>query len=285
MYEIRLDPADVTAQVRAALAEDVGPGDVTAALVPADRRARARIVAREAGTVCGRPWVEETFAQLGGDVDLAWAVADGDAVAAETVLVELAGPARTLLTGERTALNFLQLLSGTATVAAHYASLVAGGRLQVLDTRKTIPGLRTAQKYAVRCGGCGNHRLGLHDAFLIKENHIAAAGSIAAAVRAARGIAPDARVEVEVEDLDELDAALAAGADVIMLDEFDDATIAEAVRRTAGRAELEVSGSVDADRLVRLADSGVDWVSVGALTKHVRALDLSMRFVDDGPAS
>lgn len=277
MFEARLDPAEVTAQVRAALAEDVGGGDITAALVPADRLAAGRIVAREAGVICGRPWVDETFAQLDAAVRLDWSVDDGDRVAADTELVRLAGPARALLTGERTALNFLQLLSGTATTAAEHAARVAGSGLRILDTRKTVPGLRTAQKYAVRCGGCSNHRMGLYDAFLVKENHIAAAGSIAAAVEAARRIAPDARVEVEVEDLTELDEALDAGADIVMLDEFGADDRAEAVRRNRGRALLEVSGSVDAERLAELAASGVDFVSVGALTKHVRALDLSMR--------
>jgi len=280
MFQYRLDPADVTRQVRAALAEDIGGGDLTAALIPPARRARARIVARETGVLCGRPWVDETFAQLDPGVTLTWHVEDGDRVEDGTMLLELEGSARSIVTGERTALNFLQLLSGTATSAAAHAELVAGTGLQLLDTRKTVPGLRTAQKYAVRCGGCGNHRIGLFDAYLIKENHIAAAGSISAAVRAARSLGPDRPVEVEVETLDELDQALTAGADLIMLDEFSDDDTREAVCRTAGRAKLEASGSMTAERLPQLAALGVDYVSMGALTKHVRALDLSLRVLE-----
>ena len=284
MFQYRLDPADVTRQVRAALAEDIGGGDLTAALIPPARHARARIVARETGVVCGRPWVYETFAQLDPGVTLTWHVEDGDQVEDETVLLELEGSARSIVTGERTALNFLQLLSGTATSAAAHAELVTGTGLQLLDTRKTIPGLRTAQKYAVRCGGCGNHRIGLFDAYLIKENHIAAAGSISAAVRAARSLGPGRPVEVEVEDLVELDEALEAGADLIMLDEFSDDDSREAVGRTAGRAKLEASGSMTAERLPQVAALGVDHVSIGALTKHVRALDLSLRILDETEA-
>lgn len=280
MFQYRLDPADVTRQVRAALAEDIGGGDLTAALIPPTRRARARILAREPGVVCGRPWVDETFAQLDPGVTLSWHVEDGDRVEDGSVLLELEGSARSIVTGERTALNFLQLLSGTATSAAAHAERVAGTGLQLLDTRKTVPGLRTAQKYAVRCGGCGNHRIGLFDAYLIKENHIAAAGSISAAVRAARSLGPDRPVEVEVENLDELDQALEAGADLIMLDEFSDDDTREAVRRTAGRAGLEASGSMTAERLPQVAALGVDYVSIGALTKHVRALDLSLRVLE-----
>ena len=292
VFRHELDPAAVTDDVRRALAEDIGAGDLTAALVPADRRARARVISREAGTFCGRPWVDATFAALDGAVQVTWHVADGDRVSAGATLFELSGPARAILTGERTALNFAQLLSATATTARRYADAMATAAPAgvtppaVVDTRKTLPGLRRAQKYAVLCGGCLNHRMGLFDAFLVKENHIAAAGGIAAAVAAARAAAPDAPVEVEVEDLDELRAALDAGADLIMLDEFDEPMRREAVALAGGRARLEVSGSVELDALAGLAASGVDYVSVGALTKHVRALDLSLRIIeteeDDG---
>lgn len=281
MFDFDLDPQDVESRVRLALAEDVGSGDLTAQLIPVERRVRARIVAREDGVFCGRPWVDETFRQLDDSVVLDWHVADAEPVSADQTLLELTGPARSIVTGERTALNFMQLLSGTATAAARHAALVAGTGLKILDTRKTLPGLRTAQKYAVRCGGCHNHRMGLFDAFLIKENHIAAAGSIAAAVGRARDIAPGRPVEVEVEDLDELEQALTAGADVIMLDEFTPDATREAVARTGGRAALEVSGSVTPERLAEIAASGVNFVSIGGLTKHVRALDLSLRVLEE----
>jgi len=283
VFRHALDPDAVRADVAAALAEDVGGGDLTARLIPAERRVRARVITREDGVFCGRPWVEETFARLDPAVRVGWQVEDGDAVRADEQLFELTGPARAILTGERTALNFVQLLSGVASRARAYADAMAAAAPagvtppRVIDTRKTLPGLRRAQKYAVLCGGCANHRMGLFDAFLVKENHIAAAGGIAAAVAAARAIAPEAPVEVEVEDLEELRAALDAGAELIMLDEFDAGTRREAVALTAGRAALEVSGSVDLDDLGSLAASGVDYVSVGALTKHVRALDLSLR--------
>lgn len=283
MFHHPLDPDSVSADVRAALAEDVGDGDLTARLIPADRGVRARVITRENGVFCGRPWVRETFAQLDGSVRTDWQVDDGDPVSAGQVLFELAGPARAILTGERTALNFVQLLSGVAGNARRHAEAMAAAAPPgvtppaVIDTRKTLPGLRRAQKYAVLCGGCANHRLGLFDAFLVKENHIAAAGGIEAAVAAARTIAPEAPVEVEVETLDELRAALDAGAELVMLDEFDAATRREAVALAAGRAALEVSGSIELGDLTELAASGVDYVSVGALTKHVHALDLSMR--------
>ncbi|WP_237067452.1 carboxylating nicotinate-nucleotide diphosphorylase [Microbulbifer guangxiensis] len=268
---------DLERAVRHALAEDIGGGDITAQLIPADREARARVITREDCTVCGRAWVEEVFRQLDARLKLHWHCEDGDAVAAGTVLFELEGNARAILTGERTALNFLQTLSGTATSAAQYAALAAGTGVKILDTRKTIPGLRTAQKYAVLCGGCFNHRIGLYDAFLIKENHIAAAGGISAAIQQARGIAPEALVEVEVENLEELRQALAAGADVIMLDEFSDADTREALALAKGRAKIEISGSVDADRLQQLAALDADYISSGSLTKHLRAIDLSLR--------
>ena len=278
MFEHPLSDAAVNADVQAALLEDVGDGDLTAQLIPESTRGMADIITREDGVFCGRPWVDATFAALDAALKLDWQVRDGDRVQAGQRLLTLQGSARTILTGERTALNFIQLLSGTATTARQYADRIGpDAKLKLLDTRKTLPGLREAQKYAVRCGGCYNHRMGLFDAFLIKENHIAAAGSIAAAVAAARSQAPDRRVEVEVENLDELEAALTAGADIIMLDEFDLDGMRTAVARVAGRALLEASGSIEGDRLGAIADTGVDYVSIGALTKHVRAMDLSLR--------
>ncbi len=269
--------AAIEQNARAALAEDVGGGDLTAALIPADRMAHARIICRQPGTVCGRDWVNEVFRQLDPAVKVSWHVADGETVSPERLLYELEGPARSLLTGERCALNFLQLLSGTATRCAHYARLVEGTGVKLLDTRKTVPGLRLAQKYAVQCGGCYNHRIGLFDAFLVKENHIEACGGIAEAVVAARQHAPDKPVEVEVESLEEFEQALAAGADRIMLDNFELAWLREAVQRNAGRAELEASGGITEETLRRVAETGVDYISIGTLTKDVVALDLSMR--------
>lgn len=273
------DPRCVADNVRAALAEDVGTGDITAALIPAGTRARARVISREQAVICGRPWVEEVFRQLDPGVSLAWQCGDGETVPENGALLEMEGPARALLTGERSALNFLQLLSGTATRCAHYASLVAGLPVKLLDTRKTIPGLRIAQKYAVRCGGCHNHRIGLHDAFLIKENHIAACGSIDAAVAAARRGAPGKPVEVEVETLAQLEEALGAGVESVLLDNFDLRGLREAVRATGGRAKLEASGGVREDTLRAIAETGVDFISIGALTKDCRAIDLSMRIL------
>lgn len=274
----------IPAQVQAALAEDLGgfadaSQDITASLIPAEAHAQARLITREAGVICGTEWVNEVFRQLQthGNVEIDWQVQDGDAVQPEQVLCYLRGPARALLTGERTAMNFLQTLSATATVTAAAVAHLAGTKTALLDTRKTIPGLRLAQKYAVRCGGGRNHRIGLFDAFLIKENHIAACGSIAAAVQTARDNFPGRWVEVETESLVELEQALSAGADVIMLDNFSMADIATAVKLTAGRAKLEVSGNITPDRLVDYASSGVDFISSGALTKHITALDLSMR--------
>ncbi|MFZ5842619.1 MAG: carboxylating nicotinate-nucleotide diphosphorylase [Pseudomonadota bacterium] len=292
----RLDPDYLAREretaVRHALAEDLGQPataplqperDLTSMLVPADRQGHATILTREDTVVCGQPWVEEVFRQLGeaqsahGKVSIHWLVKEGEMAAANSVLCELTGPARLLLTGERTALNFLQTLSGTANATRAFVAPLAGSKCQLLDTRKTLPGLRAAQKYAVRVGGGSNHRIGLFDAFLIKENHIAACGSIAAAVQAARQLADGVPVEVEVETFAELEQALTAGADIIMLDEFADSALSKAVQLTAGRAKLEVSGSVSADRLKVIAAAGIDYVSAGALTKHVRALDLSMR--------
>lgn len=273
------DPRCVAENVRAALAEDVGSGDITAALIPQDTPARARIITREDAVVCGRPWVDEVFRQLDPAVRLTWYCQDGERITAGARLFELEGPARTLLTGERSALNFLQLLSGTATRCSHFAGLVSGLPVKLLDTRKTIPGLRIAQKYAVRCGGCHNHRIGLFDAFLIKENHIAACGSITAAVVNARAHAPGKPVEVEVENLGQLEEALAAHVESVLLDNFDLAGLREAVRQTDGRARLEASGGVREDTLRAIAETGVDFISIGSLTKDCRAIDLSMRML------
>jgi nicotinate-nucleotide pyrophosphorylase (carboxylating) len=273
-------PRDLPDQVSRALREDVGSGDVTAALVPREQRARGEAIAREAGVLCGTAWADETFRQLDSDVRLRWRARDGDPLAANSIVFEIEGPARAVLSGERTALNFLQLLSGTATAARRLVEAVAGTRCRILDTRKTVPGLRSAQKYAVCSGGADNHRMGLFDMVLIKENHIAAAGSIAAAISAARRQSPGVPVEVEVESLAELDEALAGGPDIVMLDDFSLADLREAVRRNASRGKsvkLEASGGVSLENVRALAETGVDCVSVGSITKHVRALDLSLR--------
>ena len=273
-------PADLAHQVEAALREDLGAGDVTATLVPAAQRVHGRVITREAAVLCGRAWVDETFRQLDPKVQLTWRAADGERVAAQQVIFAIAGPARPVLSGERTALNFLQLLSGTATTARRFVDAVAGTRCQILDTRKTVPGLRTAQKYAVRCAGARNHRMGLFDQVLIKENHIAAAGSLTGAIEAARRDAAGIAIEVEVETLGELQEALNARPDIIMLDEFslDELRTAVELNRAHGaHAKLEVSGSVSLESVRAIAETGVDYISVGALTKHVRAIDLSMR--------
>lgn len=267
----------ITENVAAALREDIGSGDLTAGLIPEGQGARARIITREAAVVAGTAWVDEVFRVLDPRVEVSWQVRDGDRVAADQVLFELQGPARALLTGERSALNFLQLLSGTATRCRHYADLVQTTSVKLLDTRKTLPGLRRAQKYAVTCGGCYNHRIGLFDAFLIKENHIAACGGIAQAVVTARQLAPGRPVEVEVENLHELEQALTAGADIVMLDELSVADMRTAVALTAGQAKLEASGGVNQDTLLNIAQTGVDYISIGTLTKDVKAIDLSMR--------
>lgn len=269
---------DVIGDVARALAEDVGDGDLTADLLPADRDGRARIISREDAVFCGRAWAEETFRQVDPRVRLDWQVEDGAALRPDQLLCRLSGPVRALFTAERTALNFLQTLSGTATAARRYAEAVAGTATRILDTRKTLPGLRLAQKYAVRCGGGHNHRIGLFDAVLIKENHIYAAGSITAALEQARRLHPEVMIEVEVEDLEQLREALAADARRILLDNFSPDGLREAVALTAGRAELEASGNMDLANLRRVAETGVDYISVGAITKHLRAVDLSMRF-------
>jgi len=273
-------PADLPQQVTAALREDVGSGDVTAELVPSEQRVRGRVVTREDAVLCGRPWAEETFRRLDAAIRLAWRATDGERVEAGAVIFEIEGPARPILTGERTALNFLQLLSATATQTSRFVAAVAGTGCTVIDTRKTIPGLRTAQKYAVRCGGGRNHRMGLYDMVLIKENHIAAAGSISAAIAAARQAAAGVKVEVEVESLQELEEALRAGPDIILLDDFSlqDLAAAVSLNRSRGRpVALEASGSVSLETVRAIAATGVDFVSSGGLTKNVRAIDLSMR--------
>lgn len=268
--------AQVLADVDRALAEDIGPGDATAQLLP-DIPAQAWVVAKEAGTIAGRPWFDACFQALDPDVQIGWRVAEGQAVAAGTVLVTLAGRTRALVSGERPALNFLQTLSATATRTAEYVAAVAGTGTRILDTRKTLPGLRAAQKYAVRTGGGVNHRMGLYDAVMLKENHIHASGSIAAAAAAARALHPALPLIIEVEDLDELDQALATDCDRILVDDFSLDALRAAVQRAAGRKPLEVSGGVTLARLAEIAACGVDYVSVGALTKHVQALDLSLR--------
>ena len=270
--------ADVRNCVANALAEDIGTGDISAALVPASRQASARVICRDDAVICGRPWVDEVLLQVDPTLRITWRVADGQEVAAGSELFVIDGGARSILTVERTALNFLQLLSGTATATRAALALVAGTTTRLLDTRKTVPGLRTAQKYAVRCGGGRNHRLGLFDAFLIKENHIAAAGGISAAVRAARVFDAGLMVEVEVETLEQLEEAIRGGADLVMLDNFELPRMREAVALCAGRTLLEASGGISVQELSAIAATGVDFVSVGALTKHVRAVDLSLRF-------
>jgi nicotinate-nucleotide pyrophosphorylase (carboxylating) len=273
-------PRDLAEQVEAALREDIGSGDVTAALVPALQRVRGSVVAREGAVLAGRPWVDATFRHLDPHVQLAWHANDGEPIAANQIVFDIAGSARPVLTGERTALNFLQLLSATATVTRRFVDAVAGTGCTILDTRKTLPGLRSAQKYAVLCGGGHNHRMGLYDRVLIKENHIAAAGSLTGAIRAARSHAPGVTVEVEVESLTELEQALSAAPDVVMLDDFSlaDLRAAVALNRARGRpVSLEASGSVSLETVRAVAETGVDFISVGGLTKHVRAIDLSMR--------
>ena len=269
--------AQIAADVERALTEDLGQGDATAALLPADARAQARLTCRDAAVIAGSAWFDACFRRLDPSVQIDWRVSDGDQVAPGTLLCSLSGHARSLVTAERTALNFLQLLSATATTTARHAAAVAGTAVRVLDTRKTVPGLRVAQKYAVRCGGGHNQRMGLYDAILVKENHIIAAGGIAAAVSAARRLHPDLPLEVEVENLDELEQALHAGVDRIMLDNFELEQMREAVARTAGRVPLEISGNVDLQTIGDFARTGVDFISVGALTKHVHAIDLSLR--------
>ena len=271
-------PRDIAETVARALNEDVGSGDVTAALIPEDRRATAYVIVREDAVICGQPWFNETFAQIANDMQIEWHTRECDSVAAETRICSIEGPARAILTGERTALNFLQTLSATATRTRELVELVAGTEARILDTRKTLPGLRQAQKYAVVCGGGRNHRTGLYDAILIKENHILAAGSITAAIRTAREMYPALTLEVETENLEEFDEALAAEPDIIMLDNYSLEDMRKAVSRERGGVKLEASGGVTRETLRAIAETGVDYISIGALTKDIKAVDLSMRF-------
>jgi nicotinate-nucleotide pyrophosphorylase (carboxylating) len=274
-------PADLPQQVAAALAEDIRGGDLTAALIPPEKNGRATVITREAAILCGTPYVEATFRRLDPRVRFDWRAFEGDAVSANQILFSIQGPARALLTGERTALNFLQLLSGTATAAHAFVHLLEGTRCRLLDTRKTMPGLRTAQKYAVRVGGGQNHRMGLFDGILIKENHIAAAGALALAVAAAKRNSATVPVEVEVEDLAQLQAAIEAGADIALLDNFSLEAMREGVKLNAMAKhplKIEASGGITADTIRAIAETGVDYISVGSITKHVHAVDLSMRF-------
>lgn len=272
-------PDDIAETVRCALAEDVGGGDLTAVLIPDGQMAHARVVTREDAVLCGAAWFDEVFHQLDVRARIAWKTSDGDAIRAGQALCRIEGPARAILTGERTALNFLQMLSGVATRTHSYVDAIRGTHAVILDTRKTVPGLRMAQKYAVRCGGGQNHRLGLYDGILIKENHIAAAGSIVAAIGAAKAsAAPGLLVEIEVENLQQLREALAAGARRILLDNFDLEGLRAAVRETGARAQLEVSGGVTLAHVRAIAETGVDFISVGDLTKNLTAVDLSLRF-------
>ncbi len=267
--------------VRTALKEDVGNGDITAELIPASDQKKARVISRQTAVVCGQAWVDEVFRQVDPSVKIEWLVKDGELVERDQVLFRLEGSARSLLTGERAALNFLQTLSGTATVSHEYAQRVAGTPVTLLDTRKTIPGLRMGQKYAVSCGGCSNHRIGLYDAFLIKENHIMACGGIEQAIETARQNHPGKPVEIEVETEEQLERALVAGADIVMLDNFSPERMVAAVAQTAGRAKLEASGNITDETLLDYANTGVDYISIGALTKHCRAVDLSMRIIEE----
>jgi len=270
----------IEANARAALNEDIGSGDITAQLITVDRQLAACVITREAAVIAGQPWVNAVFQIVDPRITVEWLAQDGDQVAANQTLFNVKGPARSILTAERTALNFLQLLCGVATITHHYYSLIAHTQCRLLDTRKTIPGLRIAQKYAVNCGGGHNHRLGLYDAVLIKENHIAACGSITAAINHAKSHYPDKPIEVEVETLDELDTAQHAGADIIMMDNFTLEMMQQAVGRRLNNVKLEASGNVSLDAIAAIAETGVDYISVGALTKHVKAIDLSMRFME-----
>jgi nicotinate-nucleotide pyrophosphorylase (carboxylating) len=271
-------PADIPDCVARALQEDIGSGDITAMLIPEQQQAKGEVLCRQHAVICGTAWVDEVFKQLDPKTTIHWFVQDGEQVTPDQLLFTLSGNARILLTGERTALNFLQLLSGTATLARQYAALTAGSEVKILDTRKTIPGLRLAQKYAVGVGGCDNHRIGLYDAFLIKENHISACGGIALAVAKAREIAPEKLVEVEVENSDELNQALDARADVVMLDNFSPSDIENLKHLNFGETKIEVSGNITNETVQQYISSAVNYISSGSLTKHVQAVDLSMRF-------
>ena len=272
--------SDIPLSVSRALAEDIGGGDITAQLIPEDKQATAVVISREAAVICGRPWVDEVFQQLDKSTQIEWHIDEGESVTANQKLFTLTGNARVLLTGERAALNFLQTLSGTATVSRHYAGLAPNSQIKILDTRKTIPGLRLAQKYATAIGGCQNHRIGLYDAFLIKENHIAACGGIRQAIEKAREISAEKPVEVEVENLDELHQALDARADIVMLDNFSPADIEALSSIDLGETKIEVSGDITEEKLRAYNHGAINFISSGSLTKHIRAVDLSMRLVD-----
>lgn len=269
---------DIENTVQKALEEDIKGGDLTASLIPQDTQADAAIICREEAVLCGRPWFDEVFRQVDDSIKIKWLKEEGEPVHANDTLCEISGSARHILTAERTALNFLQTLMATATTTSAYMKYLTGSTTTLLDTRKTLPGLRLAQKYAVACGGAQNHRIGLYDAILIKENHIMAAGGIAAAVKKAKQLYPSVKVEVETENLDEVQQALEAGADIIMLDNFSIEMMQQAVTMVDHRAKLEVSGNVEIQHLAELASTGVDYISTGAITKHLRAIDLSMRF-------
>ncbi|SIT66550.1 nicotinate-nucleotide pyrophosphorylase [carboxylating] [Ectothiorhodosinus mongolicus] len=271
------DPEHIAAQVRAALAEDIGTGDITAALIDDRTQCQAQVISRESAIICGQAWFDLAFQQLDPNIHIHWAVAEGARVTPDQSLCQLTGSARAVLTAERTGLNFLQTLSATATVTRRYVDVISGTQATILDTRKTLPGMRLAQKYAVRVGGGQNHRLGLYDAFLIKENHIMAAGGIAGAIAKARQLSPGKPIEVETENFSEVQQALEAGADVIMLDDFSLEQMREAVAWVAGRCRLEASGGATLETVRALALTGVDYISVGALTKHIQAIDLSLR--------
>ena len=269
----------ISSQVKLALEEDIGQHDITADLIQPATIASAIIISREAATLCGQAWLNEVFKQIDPNIKIIWHFNDGDILSSGNILCELSGPARSLLMGERTAMNYIQTLSATATISHDYVKKVEGFNVQILDTRKTIPGLRLAQKYAVRCGGCYNHRLGLYDGILIKENHINASGSINASITLARSLHPTIPIEVEVENLEELGEALIGQADIIMLDNFDSKALKQAVALNQGQAILEASGNVNLNSIRTIAESGVDRISVGALTKDIKAIDLSMRFI------
>ncbi|MDG4813011.1 carboxylating nicotinate-nucleotide diphosphorylase [Hydrogenovibrio sp. 3SP14C1] len=269
---------DLQNNIETALAEDVGPEDLTASLIPDTRQATAQVIAKEAAVICGRPWFDKVIQQINPNIEIEWFCEEGQSVPANTLICELRGQANSILTAERSALNFLQTLSATATITQKYVEQLQGLQTQLLDTRKTLPGLRLAQKYAVHCGGGTNHRIGLYDAILIKENHIMAAGSISKAVTLARKLHPNKTVEVETETLDEVKQAVDAGADIIMLDNFSLQQLKEAVQQVDKKCKLEASGNVELQHLSKLAQTGVDYISTGAITKNIQAIDFSMRF-------
>lgn len=269
-------PVDIAQLVTFCLQEDVGSGDITAELIPADKTISAKLISRDNGIFCGRPWADEVFQQVDSSLTVNWNIEEGSELSPDQTLVQIVGPARSILTAERTVLNFLQTLSAVSTISQHYASMVRHTSVKLLDTRKTLPSLRSAQKYAVRVGGCFNHRMGLFDAFLIKENHIAACGGIDAAVSKAKALYPDKPVEIEVQNLNELELAISAQADIVMLDNFECSDILKAVKLNDSRLKLEASGGIDADVLVSIAETGVDYISLGALTKNCQATDLSL---------